>query len=230
VVAIAFSLVLTAFMSISRLVTVKEAWDLLSGRYHVPHNEQRLFLFMDLKGSSTIAERLGPKTYSLFIRELFDDLDRAVVAWGGEVYQYLGDGAIITWLMKEDSDAGQGIRCFQEAEQILLARKYLYSQRYDAIPQWRAGLHAGDVVTTRVGQTRSSLAMHGDAINVAARLQALCASQNTSLLVSSETLGRSDAPSSMSFEDRGVVSLKGRREPLSIAALQVPMAASEIPS
>lgn len=213
IVAVIACVFLTVVMTFSRLMTRREAWDLLSGRYHIPILEERVFLFLDLKGSSGLAERLGPERYSFMIRDVFSDLDPVISAWNGQVYQYLGDGLIISWLAGGGQDGGTGLRCYLEAKHVLLARKRLYEERYGSAPDLRGGLHVGNIVTTRVGQRRSSLAMHGDALNVVARLESLCASLGTDLVVSASTLEGVTIPGGMMFEDRGQIELRGRRHP-----------------
>ena len=213
IIAVIACVFLTVVMTFTRLMTWREAWDLLSGRYHIPMLEQRVFLFLDLKGSSGLAELLGPEQYSFMIRDVFSDLDPVISAWNGQVYQYLGDGLIISWLVGPGRDGGTGLRCYLEAKHVLLARKRLYEERFGSAPDLRGGLHAGHVVTTRVGQRRSSLAMHGDALNVVSRLESLCASLKTDLVVSASTLQGVTIPRGMMFEDRGRIELRGRQHP-----------------
>ena len=66
------------------------------GKYHHPKEEKRIFMFMDLKSSTTIAENLGHERYSYFIQDCFRDLHPAIIESQGEIYQYVGDEAIIT--------------------------------------------------------------------------------------------------------------------------------------
>ena len=49
-------------------------------------------MFLDLVGSTKIAERLGHKTYSRFIRHCFHDLTDIVLRYKAEIYQYVGQG------------------------------------------------------------------------------------------------------------------------------------------
>ena len=42
----------------------------LIGRYHRPREEERIFMFLDLRSSTTIAEKLGEEKYFNFIRQV----------------------------------------------------------------------------------------------------------------------------------------------------------------
>ena len=74
---------------------------LILGKYRVPREEYRVFLFMDLRSSTTIAEEIGHIQYSAFIRDCFSDINFIVFKYRAEVYQYVGDEIVITWLAKD---------------------------------------------------------------------------------------------------------------------------------
>ena len=84
-------------LEVRRLVGEENVWPLLTGHYRRPRHEDRVFLFMDLAGSVTAAERLGHKRYSEFIQECFQDLTMVALKYGGRIYQYVGDEIVMTW-------------------------------------------------------------------------------------------------------------------------------------
>ncbi|RZK33791.1 MAG: adenylate/guanylate cyclase domain-containing protein, partial [Pedobacter sp.] len=67
------------------------------GTYHRPVVEERIFMFVDMKSSTTIAENLGHVKYFEMLKEYFFDLSGAVINHTGAIYQYAGDEMIITW-------------------------------------------------------------------------------------------------------------------------------------
>jgi adenylate cyclase len=71
--------------------------ELLNGRYQQPEAENRIFLFVDLKDSTHLAETLGNDRYSRLVRDFFRDVSPAIAAARGEVYQYVGDEVVVTW-------------------------------------------------------------------------------------------------------------------------------------
>ena len=94
VVAIIAAITLTSALQVRRLHNKGEIKRLLTGKYYYPQEESRVFLFADLASSTTHAERLGPLSYSMMLRDLFTDVSEAILAWHGEVYQYAGDEVI----------------------------------------------------------------------------------------------------------------------------------------
>jgi adenylate cyclase len=217
IVLVATSLVMLAFQ-LRRLHSARELWDLISGRYHYPVEESRVVLFADIVGSTGLAERLGPLEYSRFVRDVFADVSEAIVAWGGQVYQYAGDGIVVTWPGSSVRKGGC-VRCFNEMSRSLVERAPDYVQRFGAEPRMRGGIHHGPVVATRVGETRSEMALHGDTLNVAARLQSLCASKETPLLVSADTHAAIENAGELGLVPLGDVELRGRSRPMPVYAV-----------
>ena len=68
----------------------------LIGKYHQPREEQRIFMFMDMKSSTSIAEQIGNKQSFNLLNDLFNDITDAILASDGEIYQYVGDEVVIS--------------------------------------------------------------------------------------------------------------------------------------
>ena len=168
----------------------------LNGTYRVPTEVERVFMFLDLQSSTAIAERLGHVRYSAFVRDCFRDL-AVVHEHGAEVYQYVGDEAVLTWTYREAfGQAGAGLRqnaclaAFFAFERALLRRNDYYIEAYGVIPVFKAGLHCGPTMVAEVGTVKREIAYHGDAVNTAARIQGLCNERGARLLVSGEVVAR----------------------------------------
>ena len=71
--------------------------NLMLGRYHFPKDEVRIFMFLDLRGSTTHAEKLGHTRFCRLIQDCFEDITDSGLRHDVEVYQYVGDEAILTW-------------------------------------------------------------------------------------------------------------------------------------
>ena len=69
---------------------------LIAGRYHRPREEDRIFLFIDLEGSTTLAEQLGNIRYHALLRRFIADITPPVIRNGGEIDRYVGDQIILT--------------------------------------------------------------------------------------------------------------------------------------
>ncbi|SDR68241.1 adenylate/guanylate cyclase domain-containing protein [Gramella sp. MAR_2010_147] len=186
---------------------------LILGKYRTPKEEERFFMFLDLKSSVTHAEGLGHLEYSSLIRDCFMDLNKTLTQNNAEVYQYVGDEAVITWPANEGIRNLSCLSLFYDFERKLMKKHDYYMNHYGLVPEFKAGLHFGIVTAVEVGQIKREIAYHGDAINTAARIQSLCNQYNRSLLISKSVKSiLSSANSKYDFEYLGETFLKGRSQ------------------
>jgi adenylate cyclase len=145
--------------------------------------EDRIFMFLDMKSSTTHAEKLGAGQYSMLVRDCFFDMTKAARLSNAEIYQYVGDEAIFTWKTSE-SNLRNSIQHYFHFRENLRQRSSYYRGQYGIVPEFKAGIHHGMVIRTQVGVIRKSIAFHGDAINTASRIQGKCNELGKDLLVS----------------------------------------------
>jgi adenylate cyclase len=161
-------------------------WRFVTGKYHQPREEDRIFMFLDLKGATTIAEQLGHARFSHLLADCFLDFTIPLLETRGEVYQYVGDQAVISWPTPVGIRGGNCIACFYQIDQALRQRKEYYLAQYGVVPHFKAGLHCGKVVTRQVGELKSEVVYHGDVLNTAARLEGQCNAIGRQLLLSGD--------------------------------------------
>src|SRR5262245_13174726 len=113
------TLVFIFVMQISQIVGGRTLRDWLLGRYHRPRREERFFLFIDIVGSTTLAERLGPVGVHQFLNRVFLLASDPVDDHEGEIYQYVGDEMVITWTEADGRVEARPIGCFFEIESAL---------------------------------------------------------------------------------------------------------------
>lgn len=194
---------------------------LLLGRYRNPREEERIFLFMDLKSSTSIAEQLGHLQYSAFIRDTFSDVSQDIAEYNAQIYQYVGDEIVLSWPTREGLRDFCCIHFFFACEKRLRARSQYYQQRYGWTPEFKAGLHEGKVTAVEIGEIKLDVAYHGDTINTTARIQSVCNDYGKTLLVS-ETLFQKLNVLKDGFESEplGSIQLKGKTENITIYAIR----------
>jgi adenylate cyclase len=96
----------------------------------------------------------------------------------------------------------------------------IFKSRYDILPEYKVGIHTGNVTVGQVGIVKKDLVMSGDTINTAARIRSECTELNQMFLVSKEMidlLDKKDWPS----ESMGMVDLKGKNEEIELFALKI---------
>ena len=86
--------------------------DFLLGKYFRPRREERIFMFLDMRSSTAIAEQLGEEKYFNLVRELFSDATAPIVYSKGEIYQYIGDEIVISWKMNNGLEQANCLNCF----------------------------------------------------------------------------------------------------------------------
>lgn len=193
-----------------------------SGRYHKPLQEERIFMFLDMKSSTTIAEQIGHGKYFAMLKAYFADLSDPIIAHAGEVYQYAGDEMIITWTLKKGLDKNGCIHCFFELREALQARAEKYQEDFGVVPTFKAGLHAGTVTTGEIGVIKREIIFTGDVLNTAARIQSLCNSYNTDLLVSADLVQKLSPDDAFRVQSLGEVELRGRGRRIEIFNVVAP--------
>ncbi|RDY59255.1 adenylate/guanylate cyclase domain-containing protein [Flagellimonas nanhaiensis] len=190
---------------------------LLIGRFYTPREEERIFMFLDLKSSTPLAERLGHVEYSKLIQDCFNDLGIAITN-DAEIYQYVGDEAVLTWKMEDGLRNQNCLTTFYQFKKHLEDKKSYYENKYGCQPTFKAGIHAGIVTVTEVGKYKKEIAYHGDTINTAARIQGQCNTLESELLLS-EFLKAKMETDKFKFTTKGSVPLKGKKGKVSICAV-----------
>ena len=195
-------------------------YNFFTGRYHNPKEEKRVFMFLDMKSSTAIAERLGHVQYFAFLQEYYDDLSEAIINHSGEVYQYIGDEVVVSWT--EDKGLGKNncIRCFFKMKKDLSNRLEYYSKKYHEVPDFKAGLHIGEVTTGEIGALKKEIIFSGDVLNATSRIQGLCNEYGTDLLISEELMKQLNPDPHTNIRSIGKITLKGRTEPMGLFSIQ----------
>ena len=184
-------------------------WRMIIGRYHSPKEEEKIFMFLDLQSSTTIAEEIGHKKYSEFIQECFKDIT-IIGDFGGEVYQYVGDEAVFTWDARKKNATKRSIESFYAFQNKIQSKKEFYKDKFGHVPLFKAGLHGGSVMVAEVGLLKKEIAFHGDTINTAARIQELCNEKGKIFLTSDYFQSMVSETNKYLWEDMGKIVLKGR--------------------
>jgi adenylate cyclase len=188
----------------------------LLGKYHRPKEDDRIFMFMDLKSSTTYAEKLGHIKYSQFIQDCFFDITDVITKYDAKIYQYVGDEVVLSWSIKEGIDHGHCINTFFAYDTLIKSKKNYYNKKYGIIPEFKAGLHLGKVTVAEVGEIKKELAYHGDVLNTAARIQGKCNDFRKRLLISESMKTKLENQHLFEFSDIGDVSLRGKAKSLSL--------------
>ena len=189
------------------------------GKYHNPKEEERIFMFLDMKSSTTIAERLGHVTYFELLREYYADLSKPVIKYAGEIYQYVGDEIIVSWKLRNGITHSNCIQCFYSLKDTIKKQGHKYVEKFGVMPEFKAAIHIGMVTTGEIGTIKKDIIFTGDVLNTTARIQGLCNHYKVDLLLSAELTGRLSLPAGYQLIALGESELRGRDEKINLFTL-----------
>ena len=216
VIYIVFSALIFSFIEIANDKFGKGVFiKMLFGKYKEPKEEKRIFMFLDLKSSTAIAEELGHLKYSQLIQDCFYDLNEVVPEYDAEIYQYVGDEAVLSWPYQKGLSNNNCVKLFFAFRQKLLEKESYYIHKYGTSPVFKAGLHGGVLMVAEVGVVKKEVAYHGDVINTSARIQAECNKHEVPILISEMLLNDLNTDFFMS-KHLGEVLLKGKQKKVNI--------------
>jgi class 3 adenylate cyclase len=216
----AAAVVAGALFELTRLIGSRVLFNVIIGRYRRPTREQRVLLFLDLVGSTSLAESMGELRMHQLLTRFFYDIDRAILAHGGEVHAYVGDEVIVTWRLAAKGSERRCLDCFFAIQDSIAEKADIYRREFGLVPNFRAGAHAGPVVISECGDSRRQVAYFGDTMNVAARLQEYCKEAGRALLVSADLLRLVRPGSDLVVEALGPTQLRGRAAAVEVFAVE----------
>jgi len=194
-------------------------WSMLRGQYHQPKRENRIFVFLDINESTSIAEQLGHEQYFHMLRRFFGDLTHPVIINEGKIYQYVGDEMVITWHNTPENKA-KCLKFIRNTFFLMERKKEAYIKRFGRAPQFKAGIHAGEVTAGFIGVIKKELVFCGDTLNTTARICSLCNEVGEPFILSEDFMQDFSKPAGYEIEFMGEKELKGRVAPTKIFSLK----------
>ena len=217
--SLAAAFIFNFISDVNRLLGQNALLNFITGRYHRPRLEERVLLFLDMEGSTGLAERLGPLAFHRLLNRFVVDLTEPIVTARGEIYSYVGDEMIASWKFEEGIAKSRCIAaCFAAVDELArLAPDY--RSEFGAAVSFRAGLHCGPVVTGEMGSVKKEIVFLGDTVNTAARIQEFCRETGDRVLASADLIDRLELPSGVNKRPLGDLRLRGKGADLALYAL-----------
>jgi adenylate cyclase len=217
--SLAAAFVFNFVSDVNQLLGQNALMNFITGRYYAPRVESRVFLLIDMEGSTGLAERLGPLSFHRLVNRFIDDLTQPIVAARGEIHRYVGDELIATWKLEEGITDGRCVAACFGAIDRLASRASDYRREFGAAVTVRAGLHCGPVVTGEMGSVKREIVFLGDTVNTAARIQELCRHTGDRVIASAELIDRLELPPGVAKRSLGDLRLRGKGADLALYAL-----------
>lgn len=217
---LAASFVFTFLLEVNRMLGRNVLLNFITGRYHRPLLEERVFLFIDMVGSTGIAERLGELAFLRLLNRFVADLSAPILAARGEIHRYVGDEVIATWRLADGVSEARCVRaCFAALDRLAREAPF-YQREFGVAVAFRAGLHCGPVATGEMGTVKKEIVFLGDTVNTTARIQSLCRETGDMILASASLLDRLVLPPGIAKRPLGDRRLRGKESNIALYALE----------
>jgi adenylate cyclase len=225
-IAIGYSVALLVLanlvLGIANIIGPRAFRNFVTGRYHSPIEENRFVLFVDIAGSTGLAERLGGIAIHRLLDRTFRLLTVAVVDYRGEVLNYVGDEVIVTWPERGGSVDYRPLRCFMAMRDELSRASSQLQREFGAAPRIRGSLHFGSVIIGEIGDVKRAIVFNGDVMNTAARLEELSRNVDGGFLASRAAMNRYASAPPFAIRDLGRLPIRGRADGIDVVGIDVP--------
>jgi adenylate cyclase len=223
---VAYSAVIAVLMnlgfSLANIIGPRAFLNFITGRYHSPIEENRFVLFVDIAGSTGLAERLGGIAIHRLLDRTFRLLTVAVVDYRGEVLNYVGDEVIVTWPERRGAVDCRPLRCFAAMREELSQAESQFEREFGAVPRIRGSLHFGPVIVGEIGDVKRAIVFNGDVMNTAARLEQLSRNVDGGFLASRAAMQRFSVAPPFPVRDLGRLPIRGRADGIDVVGIDAP--------
>jgi adenylate cyclase len=158
--------------------------DYVKGTYHIPVQEQRIFMFVKVKDSEKHLENVGALKYHQFLNKLYRDLVIPVLSHQGMVYEYVEDLMVISWKVNDGLKNANCIEMFFQLLKSIEKEASNYLDRIGFIPELKASANCGTVIGSEIGEIKTQIVYQGDTLNTTARILQKVTPLNEHLLIS----------------------------------------------
>jgi adenylate cyclase len=177
-------------------------------------------LFSDIRGFTSMSEKMTPEDVVTFLREYLTVMTEAVFKYGGTVDKYIGDAimALYNVPFEAPDHAAQAVRTALEFQERLKPLAERFTARYGGKLACGVGIHTGDAVVGTIGsEQRLEYTAIGDTINLGSRLEGLTKDFNVPVIISEATY--LEVRNLFGTRDLGEVTVKGKAIPVKIYAV-----------
>lgn len=212
-------ILLSFYVQINLLLGKGVLLKFLLGKYRKPICEHRIFMFLDLKSSTTLAERLGLENYYALLNDFFHEISEPVRTTNAEIYQYIGDEVVFTWKTDVGLTNANCLKIFYKIRENVYHNRKYYRDKYGDIPDFKAGLHFGEVISAQIGDIKREIIYNGDVLNTSARIQEQCNVFKSELLISGILLDKLNIKNEYNAEKMDTIKLRGKENEVELYSL-----------
>jgi class 3 adenylate cyclase len=185
-IVITYSVIGIVVMRVAHFIGVETLFHLMIGTYHRPVVEERVLMFLDINDSTALAARLGAIETKSFLGKFLFDISAPITNNGGEIYLYKGDGLIALWAWREAVSGGRILQAIDAVFTAVQRERAAYLDQFGIVPDFRIGVHGGEVVVSEQGDTKRAIGIYGNTINIAARMEEAAKAHGVACVISGD--------------------------------------------
>jgi adenylate cyclase len=178
-------------------------------------------MFSDIRGFTTISEKLDAQELALFLNQYLSDMTRIVFKNNGTLDKYIGDAVMAFWGAPYEEPGHETKACRGALDMMKRVRELQKQWEAEGKPKLDIGigLNTGVASVGRMGsELRRGYTALGDAVNLSSRLEGLNKDYGTHIIVN-ETTYRAAKNDGFVFRELDVIRVKGKLQPVTIYQL-----------
>lgn len=189
----------------------------LIGTYHQPVKRDRIVMFLDMVGSTGMAEKMSPEQGMQLIASFIYDASAIFRRHHGDIVNYTGDGLVVLWPRR---GANRALAAAYELNNWVIDKRKEYLKEFNYAPDFRVGIHAGVVTMGQIGEEKLFIGLYGDVVNTAARIEQLNKKLDTKILLSRDATKFMDNHWLIRLKKVGEQQIRGRQKPVQVYTLK----------
>ncbi len=174
-------------------------------------------LFSDIRGFTSISEKMSPEEVVGFLREYLTEMTDAVFQHGGTVDKYIGDAVMALYNVPFDQPdhAARAVKTALAFQERIKPLSEKFKARHGLELKCGVGVHTGDAVVGTIGaEQRLEYTAIGDTINLGSRLESITKDFHVSIVISESTY--EEVKGQFPVRYLGEVQVKGKEIPVKI--------------
>jgi adenylate cyclase len=223
------SLLLGAALRVRELLGRQKFRDVIVSRYRKPIEEERVFLFLDVIGSTAYAKRFGALAAARYLGRVFKLVAAPVANNRGSIDDYIGDAVLISWRARKTLSSDASICCAFDILSALELNAPQLLETFSATPSVRILIHCGSVVTAEIGAENHKITYFGDTINAIGKLEQVVKPFGPGVYITEAALQAGTLPASVRATPAGCFPLKGLDQEMVLYALHTAHSTDQAP-
>jgi adenylate cyclase len=223
------SFLLGASLRVRELLGRQKFRDVIVSRYRRPIEEERVFPFLDVIGSTAYARRFGALAAARYLGRVFKLVAAPVANNGGSIDDYIGDAVLISWRARKALSSDASMRCAFDILSALDLNAPQVLETFCATPSVRILIHCGPVVTAEIGAENHKITYFGDTINAIGKLEQVLKPFGPGVYITEAALRAGALPTAVQATPAGCVPVKGLDQEVVLYALHAAQSALQAP-